>query len=155
MEVNELMTETVVTIDIGESLRQAASRMLHHDVGSIIVTSDGSPTGLITKSDVVEAGVVTDVPFSQLPLAKVMSHPVVTVLPTATVLEAVELMDDNGVKHLPVATDTDLCGIVTSSDIVHHHEELLNEVEALEQECSERLTAESHAEIDDEASTQV
>ncbi|WP_327053528.1 CBS domain-containing protein [Halomicrococcus gelatinilyticus] len=155
MEENELMTETVSTIDIGESLRQAASRMPHHGVGSIVVTNDGSPTGLITKSDVAEAGVVTDAPFSQLPLAKVMSHPVVTVLPTETVREAVELMDDNGVKHLPVATDAELCGIVTSSDVVHHHEELLDEVEALQQNCSERLTTQAHAEIEDEASTQV
>lgn len=144
MQVAELMTEQVIVIDVGATLRQAAGRMLHAGVGSIIVVEDRSPIGLVTKSDVLEAGVVTRKPFSRISLPDVMSHPVVTVRPTATVEEAVELMDDHDVKHLPVATDADLHGIVTSSDVVYHHDELLSEVESLRHESDDRLTARVH-----------
>lgn len=143
MQVRELMTEQVVAIDVKATLWQAAGRMLSANVGSIIVVDDGSPIGLVTKSDVLEAGVVAEKPFRRVPLANVMSRPVVTVRPTATVQDAVELMDDHAVKHLPVATDAELHGIITSSDIVYHHDELLSEVEALQRESGDRLAADA------------
>ncbi len=131
MQVSELMTERVVTIDVDNTLQLAADRMLHYGVGSIIVLRDERPTGIITQSDAVAAGARSDEPFGRLPVERVMTDPVVTVRPTATVREAVEVMADNTVKHLPVAADGVLCGIVTSSDIVYNHEELRHEVEAI------------------------
>src|SRR6056297_1052900 len=120
MQVQDLMTEQVIAIRHDATLRQAASRMLDYDVGSIVVVQEGSPVGLVTQSDVMEAGVVTSDPFDRIPVTDVMSHPVVTVDPTTTVREAVELMDEHDVKHLPVDTETDLHGIVTSSDVVEN-----------------------------------
>ncbi|WP_135851956.1 CBS domain-containing protein [Halorussus salinus] len=131
MQVSELMTERVVTIDVENTLQLAANRMLHYGVGSIIVLRDERPTGIITRSDAVAAGARSDEPFSRLSVERVMTDPVVTVQPTATVSEAVEVMTDNTVKHLPVAADGVLCGIVTSSDIVYNHEELRHQIEAI------------------------
>ncbi|WP_128477572.1 CBS domain-containing protein [Halorussus pelagicus] len=133
MKVSDVMTERVVTIDIDNTLRLAANRMLHYGVGSVIVLRDETPTGIITRSDAVEAGARSDEPFSRLPVERVMTDPVVTVRPTATVSEAVEVMADNTVKHLPVAADGVLCGIVTSTDIVYNHEELIHEVKAIQE----------------------
>lgn len=131
MQVNELMTDRVVTIDADNSLKQAASRMYHYSVGSIVVLNDGELTGILTQSDVMEAGAATDEPFSRLPVTKVMTTPVVTVKPTMSVQAALDVMKDKDVKHLPVTADGELHGMLTSSDIVYRHEELIHEVEAL------------------------
>jgi len=150
MQVQQLMTEEVIAIRYDATLKQAASRMLDYGVGSIVVVQEGSPVGLVTQSDVLEAGVVTDKSFSQVPVKNVMSHPVVTIDPTATVREAVELMDEHRVKHLPVDTEADLHGIVTSSDIVRNHDELVGEVEAIERQADEHRGTEAHEQLGDE-----
>lgn len=131
MQVRELMSEQVIAIKIDATLKQAASRMLDHGVGSIVVVQEGTPVGLLTQSDVLESGVVTDEPFSRIPVKDVMSHPVVTVDPTTTVREAVDLMDEHGIKHLPVDTETDLHGIITTSDIVRNHGDLVDDASLL------------------------
>ncbi|WP_276300264.1 CBS domain-containing protein [Halorussus lipolyticus] len=130
MQVSELMTPSVIAISETETIREASKRMIRYGVGSIIVVAEGNPVGIVTQTDVMEAGAATDKPFSKLPVKKVMTSPVVTVRPTATVREAVELMEEHGVKHLPVA-DGELHGMVTTSDVVMHHEELVTEFEAL------------------------
>lgn len=130
MQVSELMTPSVIAISDAETIRAASKRMIRYGVGSIIVVAEGNPVGIVTQTDVMEAGAATDEPFSKLPVQKVMTSPVVTVRPTATVREAVELMEEHGVKHLPVA-DGELRGMVTTSDVVMHHEELVTEFEAL------------------------
>lgn len=131
MQVSELMTDRLIAIEIDNTLQQATKRMVRYGVGSIIVVENGKPAGIITQTDIMEAGVATDQSFSHLSVEKVMTNPVVTVQPTATVHNAVEMMDENGVKHLPVADTDDLYGMLTSSDIVAHHEELVSEFEAL------------------------
>jgi len=131
MQVHESMTERVIAIEANSTLRQAAKRMIRYGVGSIIAVRNGKPSGIVTHTDVVEAGAATDEPFSHLPLEKVMTHPVVTVRPTATVRNAIEVMEENEIKHLPVTADGNLHGIITSSDIVSCHDELRSEVEAL------------------------
>jgi signal-transduction protein with cAMP-binding, CBS, and nucleotidyltransferase domain len=152
MQVSELMTERVVTIDVDNTLQLAANRMLHYGVGSIIVLRDETPTGIITRSDAVEAGARFDEPFSRLSVERVMTDPVVTVRPSATVREAVEVMADSTVKHLPVAADGVLCGIVTSSDIVYNHEELVTEVEAIrERDSVADADRESHSDRESDA----
>ncbi len=143
------MTERVIAIEHDATLRQAASRMLDYDVGSIVVVQAGSPVGLVTQSDVLEAGVVTDEPFDRVAVTDVMSHPVVTVDPTTTVERAVELMDEHGVKHLPVDTEADLHGMVTSSDVVRNHGELVEEVRAIERQADDHRGTEAHRELDD------
>jgi CBS domain-containing protein len=122
MQVSELMIDQVIAINVDKTLQQAAKRMIRYGVGSIVVVEKGEPAGIITRTDIMEAGVATDEPFSRLPVETVMTNPVVTVRPTATVRNAIEVMEENGVKHLPVADTDDLHGIIASSDIVAHHE---------------------------------
>jgi len=149
MQVKDLMTEQVIVIRHDATLKQAASRMLDYDVGSIVVVQEDVPVGLLTQSDVLEAGVVTDDPFDRVAVTDVMSHPVVTVDPTTTVREAVELMDEHGVKHLPVDTETDLHGMVTSSDVVRNHGELVDEVKAIERRADDHRGTDAHEALDD------
>jgi acetoin utilization protein AcuB len=46
-----------------------------------------------------------------------MSHPVLTVSPSTTLPEARRIMQEAGIRHLPVVNDSELVGIVTWGDI--------------------------------------
>ena len=132
MRVKELMSRELVTVPVGATMKGAAGQMLHNDVGSVIVMNDGTPAGIVTEMDALRVGYATNRPFEQVPVRKVMSRPLVTIEPGKTVRTAIGRMHKEDVKKLPVVSGFDLVGIVTMSDIIMNHGELLNEARSLE-----------------------
>jgi CBS domain-containing protein len=132
MLVRDLMSAEVVTIDIANSLRAAAKLMLSARVGSVIVTEDGNRVGILTENDALAAGCVADVPFDEIPVSEAMSRPLVTIQPDKTVRAAVERMEAEDVKKLPVVDGMDLLGIVTMSDVVKGYQEIMQEAHQID-----------------------
>jgi len=59
--------------------------MVDHGVGSVIVTDDGTPAGLLTETDALEASAPADRPIEAISAADVMNRPVETIEAIATV----------------------------------------------------------------------
>ena len=55
LPVRDVMVSPVETIDPGASLQTAVQRMFDAGVSSLVVTTNGSPFGIVTKSDVLDA----------------------------------------------------------------------------------------------------
>ncbi|HKJ60111.1 MAG TPA: CBS domain-containing protein [Halobacteriales archaeon] len=127
MLVSEVMTENVVTVPVDRTLGDAVRLMLEFRIGSVIVTRDGDPSGIVTETDVLIAGHQTGEPLDTIPLEEAMSHPLVTVEPAVTVRAAVERMREARVKKLPVVDGIDVVGILTQEDVVYAHPLLLQE----------------------------
>jgi CBS domain-containing protein len=127
MLVREIMTEEVVTCDAEETVQTAADRMLAEHVGSVVVTREGDPAGILTENDALYAGYVTERPFTEIPLDRAMSEPLVTIMPDKTVQKAIDVMNDEQVKKLPVVDGIDLVGILTMVDVARHERDLLRE----------------------------
>jgi len=151
MLVRDLMTREVVSVDREGTLADAAERMLRAGVGCVLVTSDGTPSGIVTETDALTAGRVADRPFSEIPLAKVASSPLITIEPDATVRAAVQRMADEDVKKLPVLEGMDLEGIVTRSDVVMNYHGIVREAHQIDEQRevweSNRLTDGDLAEV--------
>jgi len=136
MLVREAMSTDVVTVNSDADLRSAAKTMLQHGVGSAIVTHQDNPVGIITETDALKAGAVTNRPFAKIPVRKIMSHPLRTTRPTATVRAAVSKMQGESLKKLAVVDGMDLVGIITITDIIRNHETLLKHAVSLDQHRS-------------------
>lgn len=145
MFVRDLMTESVVTIENGGTVQEAATQMLRHGVGSVIVTCEGTPAGIVTKSDLLYAGVASDRPFDRIPLETVVSHPVVTVDPDDSVDRAVEVMRENSTRHLPVTADGELLGVITTTDVAVYHRNRSDELAEIRRKQA-RADASDHVE---------
>lgn len=134
MLVRDAMTTDVVTVEIDTSLQHAVGRMLQERIGSVVVTRDGDPAGIVTESDALKAGYLSERPFTEVPLSKVASNPVVTTSKHTTIRSAVRTMRDEDVKKLPVVEDLEIVGILTMTDVVLKQEELIDEIHQLEQD---------------------
>jgi len=132
MRIKELMSRELVMVPVGATMKGAAGQMLHNDVGSVIVMNDDTPAGIITEMDALRVGYGTDQPFKTVPVRKVMSRPLITIEPTKTIHTAIGRMRKENVKKLPVISGLDLVGIITMTDIIRNHGELLNEARSLE-----------------------
>lgn len=136
MLVEDVMETDLVTCDGGELLRVAVEKMLQNRVGSVIVTVESNPTGILTETDVLLAGYTTEDCFGDIPVTEAMTQPLVTIGPAKSLRTAMRKMKDEEVKKLPVQDGIDLVGILTMTDINRQYTDIIHEIHAIEQPAS-------------------
>jgi CBS domain-containing protein len=114
--VEKIMTPVVISLDCSKTAREAAALMAEKEIGSVIVTKDGKPFGIVTHSDIVRwAGLRQK--LLDVKLEGSVSRPLITVGRGATVEEAAKVMIKNQIHKLPVFDGGRLLGIVTITDL--------------------------------------
>ncbi len=117
MVLREVMTREVVTAVAGDTARHVAGLMRERNVGSVVIVDEaGAPVGFVTDRDLAVDIVADGHPADAL-VGGHASGPVVTGTPDMSVLDAVDLMAEHGIRRLPVLDDDRLTGIVTLDDL--------------------------------------
>jgi len=114
--LSTIMTSKVITIDANAKVEEALGMMIKFDVGSVIITREGTPIGVITERDVTRFAIRGDRLLS-LPVTNLMSTPIQTASPDTEIWRAFETMIKLGVRRLPIVQDGKLIGIVTEKDL--------------------------------------
>jgi CBS domain-containing protein len=118
---SEIMTQPIRTVEEDLTIAEAASELVDHRIGSLLVASERPSgkriEGIATETDVV-ASIAREIDPGR-PIREVMTSPVVTVRPSESIRTAGRRMAQNGVKKLPVTKDGDPIGIVTTTDLAH------------------------------------
>lgn len=125
--VSGYMTDEVVTIQPGASLLEAHALMGTKRIRSLVVMEDEKMVGLITRTDLMSSdpsrlasrnNQALSLKILTQPVEKVMTRELITILPTAPITEAAELMLKNKIHCLPVVDrQKKLVGIITESDL--------------------------------------
>ena len=111
------MKEKVVSIDETKTIKEAASMMNEARIGSIIITKDDTPVGILTERDFVTKITAKEIPLST-PLSEVMTKPLLAVGPNQTVWEAAEIMKNMEIHRVAVQEGNKIIGMVTTTDLV-------------------------------------
>lgn len=122
--VRDVMTRTVVTVDIKTDISTVARKMVEYDVGSVIITERGYPVGIVTEKDLVKKVLSRNVVPSSLHLKSIMTSPLITIPSGEDTQDAIKKMLRMGVRRLPVVEGGRLVGIVTDLDLVAISSEL-------------------------------
>jgi CBS domain-containing protein len=115
---------SVRTIGPEATADAAVSELVRHNIGSLMVCQcqdDGQPLvvlGIITERDILRAQAAHRAPLEALLVADVMTTELVTALPSDRVEEAMRLMTEHRVRHLPIVADGQLLGMVSIGDII-------------------------------------
>lgn len=118
-KLDKIMSTSVVSIDISKTVGDAAALMTEKKVGSIIVTKQGRPFGIITERDLVRGlAKKEDNHLRATLLESFTSYPLITTKPTATVEEAAKTMFANKIRRLPIVNESNVTtGMVTVTDL--------------------------------------
>jgi CBS domain-containing protein len=108
----------VVSMVADESVLNAARLMNERGIGAIIVTDRDKMVGIFTERDVLRRVVAEQRDPARARLGEVMTSPVVTGRPPATVEDVAALCTNRRIRHLPVMQDDELIGIITSGDVL-------------------------------------
>lgn len=118
MEIGSLVTRAVLTIDEGDSLRDAATSMMERGVGSAVVIADGKPSGIITDRDSLKA-LAQGADGNFVKVRDCLTRKLTTATESMDVLEAARIMRDKGFRHLIVVDDVgSLVGVFSMRDLV-------------------------------------
>jgi CBS domain-containing protein len=148
MLVRDVMSSPVVTMDEDETSNKAATNMDMHDLGAVIVTNKaGKSVGIITERDLVIRVIAKNLKPDTVNAKEIMTTPLVTVEPEATISDAARRMTRLDIRRLVVIYKGNLVGIISSKDILGVMPELIE----IMQERSRIEGAESSEESEEEA----
>jgi CBS domain-containing protein len=112
------MTRSPATCEPSTPLRLVARLMTDHDCAAIPVTESGRLVGIVTDRDIAVRGVALRDDVSLLEARECMSAPVIAVSAAEPIENAVALMMENAIHHLPVIDEKGmLIGILAQSDL--------------------------------------
>jgi CBS domain-containing protein len=118
MAIQQLARTEVVTAETDTPVTELAERMREDNVGSIVVTDDDRPVGIVTDRDLTLRVLAVDADPEAHTAGDVMTTDLCTAGPGAGFYEATELMSEHGVRRLPVCDEENrLVGIVTADDM--------------------------------------
>ncbi len=129
MLVRDVMSSPVVTMDENESSNKAAVAMERGDLGAMIVTNEaGKSIGIITERDLVIRVLAKNLKPDTVKAKEIMTTPLVTIEPEATITEAARRMNRLNVRRLGVIYKGNLVGIISSKDVLGVMPELIETI---------------------------
>jgi CBS domain-containing protein len=127
------MTSLIVTSEAETPVKEAAKLMAAEDIGSLIVTKGDLLAGMVTRKEIIGARLLSDDAYFSLTVEDVMTSPVITISPDADLGQTIAVMNQAGVKCLPVIEGEmnqagvkclpviegdSIIGVVSTSDVI-------------------------------------
>ena len=117
------------TIESKVAVREAGARMSELDISSLLVVDGNSKVvGLVTEHDVFVRVVAAEREPRSVRVDEVMTELLVTVSPSTSLDEAMELLSGCCHEQLVVAECGEICGLVSRADISRY---MVNERDAI------------------------
>lgn len=118
--VREAMSSPVIMVSENDSTANAARVMKKHGIGAIFIhRGESQPVGIVTERDLVYRVIAEGGSPDEIKVKDVMSSPLVTVDPEASLEEAMALMGANNVRRLGVVYRESLEGVISDKDIIN------------------------------------
>ncbi|MDP3418260.1 CBS domain-containing protein [Falsiroseomonas sp.] len=124
----------VISVSAQDTVGQVAQILAQHRIGAALVRDGGQDVlGIVSERDIVRAIGAHGAECVTMPAAHLMTRALHTVTPQTRIAEALSLMTDRRVRHLPVMEeDGSLAGMVSIGDLVKARiEEAVHEAEEL------------------------
>ena len=124
----------LVTVSSQASVIDAVRTMNQEHIGAVAVVDDNRLMGMFSERDLMNRVVLERRDLDKTRVGDVMTSPVVTIQREATADDALKLMDEKHIRHLPVVnTDGKLAGMLSVRSLLHEKvEELTDQLDSLE-----------------------
>ena len=125
---------TVRSVGPDETVFEAIRRMAEHGIGALLVVEGDKPVGLVSERDYSRKVILRGLRSRETMVRTIMSSPLLTISPDASVQQGLSTMTDKHVRHLPVADESGILGMVSIGDLVkgviQDQQELIEQLES-------------------------
>jgi len=117
-DVLRLKGATVLSISADETVYEAIRQMAEHGIGALLVVENDEPVGLLSERDYSRKVILRGLRSRETTVRTIMSSPLLTISPDASVQQALSMMTEKYIRHLPVADSSGVLGMVSIGDLV-------------------------------------
>ncbi|HIJ07174.1 MAG: CBS domain containing protein [Methanomicrobiales archaeon 53_19] len=118
--VGDAMTANVICSESDWSIQKVYSRIVETGYASLPVVTNQKLIGIISRRDLIENGSIRRSlgNSAKTSISRVMTTPVITTSPNATVSEAANLLITHDISRIPVVDDGYVVGILDRHDVL-------------------------------------
>jgi CBS domain-containing protein len=120
--VEEIMTTSPRTVNIDDTVLNAAQVMRDSDIGDVVVIQDGQVTGILTDRDIVVRAVAEGRDAESTTVGEICTTGVQAIEPEASVDDALRTMREHDIRRLPVVKNGRPVGIISLGDLAVERE---------------------------------
>ncbi|WP_050608277.1 CBS domain-containing protein [Clostridium niameyense] len=134
MNIDEVMSKDVATLNREDTVQNAAELMSKYNVGSVPVCNGEKVIGIITDRDIALRAVATGKNSANLKVSDIMTSNPVVANTDMDIQDAARIMSERQIRRLPVEDNGKISGIVALGDIAvdpncsHEAQEALSDI---------------------------
>ncbi len=112
-------SKTIWSIGPDEPVLQAIRLMSEKGIGALPVMQEGQLQGILSERDYARKVILMGRSSADTPVSQIMSKPVITITPSDTVHDCMEIMTNKRIRHLPVVDKNNkVVGMISIGDLV-------------------------------------
>lgn len=116
--IKDTMKRNIVVVRPEDSIKEAVRNMASKNIGCLVVVDKNKPVGIMTERDVIKRIMANGVDTEKTRIKEVMTRKIISLSSDRSIKEAVDILDKNKIKKLPVIEHGKLIGIVTMTDLL-------------------------------------
>jgi CBS domain-containing protein len=120
--VEEIMTTNPRTVNVDDTVQDAARVMRDNDIGDAIVVEDGQVTGILTDRDIAVRAVAEGRDADSTKVSDICTTGIEAIEPNASVDDALRMMREHDIRRLPVVKNGRPVGIISLGDLAVERE---------------------------------
>jgi CBS domain-containing protein len=101
------------------SITESVRLMNDQNIGALLVMEDEKLTGIFTERDALTKVLAAGIDPISTKVSEVMTKDPFCVDPSTTIEEAMSIVTNRRIRHLPILHNGELVGIVSSGDLTH------------------------------------
>ncbi len=101
------------------SVTECVQQMNEKQIGAMLVIEDDQLIGIFTERDAITKVLGAGLEPSYTKVSAVMSHNPICITPSTTLEEAMAIVTNQRIRHLPVVQEDKVVGMVSSGDLTH------------------------------------
>lgn len=113
-----IVRKEVIQLPAGASVRSASRLMSEQGIGAVLVMKGEKIEGIFSERDALKRVLAEGLDADATTLGEVMTRETVTLEPDAFAVDALRLMSQVGIRHLPVVDHEKVIGMISLRDFI-------------------------------------
>ncbi|MBE0643837.1 MAG: CBS domain-containing protein [Bacteroidetes bacterium] len=109
---------TVFSIHPEKSVKDAIDMLVQYNIGSLLVIDDARPVGIFTERDTLRVVAASVDRLAEIRIGDVMTRELIISQLDDDVEDALTVMTEKRIRHLPILAEDSIAGMVSIGDLV-------------------------------------